>query len=151
MLLAAGGPGELRPNGDWGLHRAVRDVWQSLGRAGLTIPGISMEFSPDPDLGIRASGVDQAVWHLRRQGVLIGRGEGRAARVCVDDLQLDSFRQELFGTAPEIASILYRSATRWAAMAAAAAKKASTASASPMATVSSATPKRLPERAVGSC
>ncbi len=151
MLLAAGGPRELRPSGDWGLHRAVRDVWQSLARAGLTIREMSIEFTPDPDVGVRASGVDQAVWDLRRQGVLAGRGQGRAARLCVDDHRLSSFRRELLGAEPEVASILYRSATRWAAMAAAATKKASTPSASPTARVSSSTPKRLPEGAVGNC
>jgi hypothetical protein len=150
-LLAAGGPPIFSPRRTWALHRELRELSQALNREGLSLGELSVTFAPDPDVGIRVIGADEAVWTLVGQCVLRPEGMGREARLRVNQERLGTFQRQLMRLRPAAAAAVYRAARRWAAAVETASKKAETPAASSGETVASSTPKRLAVVADGSC
>jgi hypothetical protein len=67
-FLAAGGPKTFSPRRTWALHREIRELSDACRREGLSLGGLRLMLTPDPDVGIRVAGVDEAVWTLVRVG-----------------------------------------------------------------------------------
>jgi hypothetical protein len=151
VLLAAGGPPTFSPRRTWALHRELRELSETSGREGLSLGELAFTFTPDPDVGIRVAGLDEAIWKLVRLSVLRPEGIGREAHLCVDQERLDEFRRQLMRLRPAVAAAVYRAATRWAAAVETASKNADTPAASSGETVAFSTPNRVAFGADGSC
>lgn len=119
----------------WPLHQALREAADEVRDRGLLgLP--AMEFRPDPDVGWRVEGVDGVLQDLRREGTLIPTGEGMSSRL-VTGLVDPGARRLLLRLEPDTADVVYRTARRWAALAATSSKNWATAIASSGATVAS--------------
>lgn len=144
LMLAAGGPQTIPARIAWPLHRALHDLDTNVRREGLLteLPAV-MSFQPSPDVGLAASGANGAIFSLLQDGVLATEGVGRAAAFRMTDDALANYRWRLMRLDPRLATLVYRAATRWAALVATSAKNRSTAERSSGATRTSSTPKRL--------
>jgi hypothetical protein len=142
-ILAAGGPQVQLARVRWPLHLALREAVETAGRLDeLEVLDLSIEFRPSPDHGIEAVGADAALEDLVQAGVLIQDGERREAVLVLDAAARIQLRRELMALPPQRVRLYQRAGTRWATLAATAAKNRSTPARSSGSTLTSATPKR---------
>ena len=141
MMLSAGGDLELTPGLEWPLHQALRGLAQDADRLGLRACFHPMSYRPDPGVGIRVDGANAALAELRWQGALVPVGRGMTARLLPSpEGQLEA-RRQLMQLPAEVAALVYRTARRWASLAATASKNWSAPLESDEAMVALETPK----------
>lgn len=143
LILAAGGPASQPVRVRWPLHRALRETYEASGRRGeRDVLGVELEWRRSAEVGRELVGGDRALQKLVHDGVLRPVGELRQACFVLDPDAAVALRRKLMTLPAKQVDELQRAGTRWAALAATAAKNRSTASRSSAATVSSTTPKR---------
>jgi hypothetical protein len=143
LVLGAGGPSEQLARVRWPFHKAMHELHESAGWAGeRSLLGVEMVFRKSPEVGQELIGGDRALDELLRGGVLVSRGRLRQACLVVDPEAAVILRREFMKLPATQAALLQRGATRWAAMAATAAKNRSTPSRSSGSSVLSSTPNR---------
>ena len=121
-MMAAGGVRRLPARISWPMHRAVHLLYAEAGRTGKLdlLPPVPT-FFPCPEAGVAASGADQALRALVRDGLIREDGIGLDARLVVDQAQLVDRRRALMGRDPRAVALLQRAGERWAAFASTAA------------------------------
>jgi hypothetical protein len=143
QIIAASGPKRIPARVTWPMHTALHELWADAGRLGLVgrLP-VDLVFVPAPEAGHRASGADEAVGELVRNGLLSRIGVLGDAALEVEAARLVDFRRALMTLEPDVVGLLQRAGSRWAALALTAEKKSRTARTSPGSIVASGTTRR---------
>src|SRR4051794_55659 len=135
QIIAAGGPQRIPTRIIWPLHAALRELHGQVARQGLLgqLPDIAFELSPE--CGLRVAEADRALEQLIDTGLLRRTGVLADAALEVDAEQLVAYRRELMRLDPELARLLQRAGSRWAALASTCSKNAPTPARSSAGTV----------------
>ena len=142
LMLAAGGPRNWLASVPWPLHRTLVEERAELVKLAALGCRVSLSANPDPDCGWRVDGVDGALVELQRVGILGYLDEGFFACYEVDETWLRECRLDLMRLPANEASVIYRAARRWDALAATSLKNWRTAALSSAPTVRSVIPIR---------
>jgi hypothetical protein len=143
QIIAAGDVKRIPARVSWPLHAALKELHCEAGRLGLLGQlSVRPEFDPAPEAGLRARGADQALIELRREGVLRCVGENADATLEVDRDFLVYYSRLLMTVEPEIARLLQRAGSRWAALSSTVLKNSATPAESFRPTVASFTASR---------
>lgn len=111
-MLAAGGPSCI----DAREHRHLHAALVGLGKDGLRGAAFpSLDGRPDPDVGLRVSGVTPALWDLVGAGLLRVLERPGGADLMVEGAALPSGRRVLMRLRPTEQAAIYRAAGYWAA------------------------------------
>lgn len=135
QIIAADGPGRIPVRIGWPLHATLRELQGQAARRGLLgrLPTFAFELSPE--CGLRLAAADEALEQLVRAGLLRRKGALAEAALEVDAEQLVAVRRELMRLEPELAQLLHRAGSRWAALVSTCSKNAPTPARSSSATV----------------
>jgi hypothetical protein len=135
QIIAAGGPRRIPVRIAWPLNATLRELQSEAARRGLLgrLPAFAFELSPE--CGLRLAAADEALEQLAHAGLLRRTGALADAALEVDAEQLVAFRRELMRLEPELAQLLQRAGSRWAALISTCSKNAPAPARSSAATV----------------
>src|SRR5436309_2811353 len=101
-IIAAGQIERLPARTAWPMHVALASLYDESGRIGLRArAGLSMTFTPNPEVGRCAVGADAALRSLVRHGLLQEVGRGLSAQFEIDPGRAVTRRRRLLGMDPE--------------------------------------------------
>jgi hypothetical protein len=141
LLIGAGGPAIWPANVPWPLHQAVAEIGDELSRTHTLGIG-SMDVVPAADLGLKVVGLNEAVNQLALDGELFWQDHGFFSCWTVEESRSHHYRRELMRVDATEATLVYRAARRWSALAAISLKNLRKAVASAGSTSLSGTPIR---------
>jgi hypothetical protein len=127
-LLATGEVTRAPVDPAWPLHRALLDLREEADAAGLPDPLHGAATRPDPHVGVRVVGAEQALRALRSQGLVVAAGSGSSAGWELTEQSATSARRDFLRRRPVDADLLCWAAQRWNASLSATAKARSRAS-----------------------
>jgi hypothetical protein len=135
QMIAAGGPQRIPVGIAWPLHVALRELRVQAARQGLLgrLPDFAFELSPE--CGLRVAAADRALEQLIEAGLLQRTGTLVDAALEVDAERLVAYRREVMRLDAELAQLLQRAGSRWAALASTCWKNAPTPARSSATTV----------------
>lgn len=143
-LLASGPVTRAPVDPAWPLHRALLELRERAAAAGLADPLDGAAILPDPHVGVRVVGTEQALRLLRSQGVVVAVGSGASAGWELTAGSAASARREFLRRCPADADLLFWAAQRWNASLSAAMKARSRASRSSRPATESDASRRQP-------
>lgn len=142
-MLLVEGPFRLPVRAGWPLHQSLAALREEAAANGMTDRLPPMTFKADPVVGVMEENVMISVHQLVADGILCPVGRGWEATLnVVEKTRLRPYRRLLMGLEPELAVLIYRAGSNWAALALTAEKNWAKALESVARRRASATPKR---------
>ena len=143
-LLASGPVTRAPVDPAWPLHRALLELRERAVAAGSADPLSGVATRPDPHVGVRVVGAEQAMRSLRSQGLVVAAGSGVSAGWELTAEAATIAKYGFLRSCPADPELLLWAAQRWKASLSAVEKARSKASRlSGLATVSGARRRQL--------
>lgn len=115
-MMAVGGVDRLDVRDHRLAHSAMRRLRETAdGRKVLSAFGISEDWTPDPEVGLRVPGLTTALWDAVRDGTLTVAEEHTSADFVLAAKKTASARRRLSRLPVGLANAIYRTGTAWAA------------------------------------
>jgi hypothetical protein len=117
MMMAAGGVAALDVRDHRQAHEAIRRLRDRLDQVGLTALaefGIGVDWTPDPEVGLRVPGVTVALWDAAKSGALTVDETATPVAFVLSSAAALRSRRQLSKTPPEIARAIYEAGATWA-------------------------------------